>query len=227
MKMQGSKGGQHAFQGLGSAGIPFDHCHSYYMEQGILLKRGLILWNESWSYLALKNQAMKTLLFSVAFLFCASTSFSQGKDYSSDVASVDAIMAALYDVISGDPGAARDWDRFRNLFRAETRLIPTRKSPNGELTLQALTPEEYVTLFSSRISTGFFERELNRVSDSFGTVTHVFSTYETKEKKDGPATNRGVNSIQLFHDGKRYFIVNIFWCAESLGFPLPPKYLGR
>jgi hypothetical protein len=178
-------------------------------------------------YLGRKKQAMKTLLFTFSLLLCATVSFSQAKDYSRDVTSLDAIIAALYDVISGDPGAARDWDRFRNLFVPETRLIPTRKSPQGELTLEALTPEEYVTLFSSRISTGFFERELNRISESYGTVTHVFSTYETMEKKDGPSTNRGVNSIQLFHDGKRYFIINIFWCAESIGFPLPPKYLSR
>ena len=141
------------------------------------------------------------------------------------MASVDAAIAALYEVISGDPGTPRDWDRFRNLFKPETRLIPTRKNPQGELTIQALTPEDYVQLFTSRISTGFFERELHRATEQYGTVVHVFSTYETKEKKDGAVTNRGINSIQLFFDGKRYYIINIFWCAESMGFPLPEKYL--
>lgn len=150
---------------------------------------------------------------------------AQTKDYSKDVSTIDATIAALYDVISGDPGASRDWDRFRNLFKPEARLIPTRKSPQGELTLQALTPEDYVKLFSSRISTGFFEKELARKTEEYGSIAHVFSTYETKEKKDGAVTNRGINSIQLFFDGKRYYIVNIFWCAESMGFTLPDKYL--
>ena len=168
---------------------------------------------------------MKTSLLSTVFLLVISIASAQQKDYQDDVKSVDAIVSALYAVISGEPGQARDWGRFRNLFKPETRLIPTRKSENGELTLKALSPEEYVTLFSSRISTGFFERELHRVTESYGTVTHLFSTYETKEKKDGPVTNRGVNSIQLFHDGQRYYIINIFWCAESLGFPLPEKYI--
>jgi hypothetical protein len=90
-----------------------------------------------------------------------------------------------------------------------------------------LTAEEYVQLFQSRIPTGFFERELSRKSESYGTVTHAFSTYETKEKKDGPVTNRGINSIQLFKDKDRYYIVTIFWCAESMGFPLPPQYLTK
>jgi hypothetical protein len=160
----------------------------------------------------------------LAFQFSFSLAIAQA-DYAKDVQSVDAIIASLYEVISGEPGIDRDWNRFRNLFKPEARLIPTRKDDKGELIIKALTPEEYVQLFQSRIPTGFFERELARKIDSFGTVTHVFSTYETKDKKDGAVTNRGINSIQLFKDKNRYYIVNIFWCAESMGFALPEKYL--
>jgi len=170
---------------------------------------------------------MKKLL-CVPLLLCvsfATPAFAQTKDYSKDVATVDATIATLYDVISGDPGAPRDWDRFRNLFKPESRLMPTRKSKEGEITVASLAPEDYVQMFTSRISTGFFEKELHRVTEQYGTVTHVFSTYETKEKKDGPVTNRGINSIQLFNDGKRFYVINIFWCAESMGFQLPEKYL--
>lgn len=163
--------------------------------------------------------------FAFVLVMLATTASAQTKDYSRDVQSVDGIIAALYEVISGDPGAERDWDRFRNLFKPETRLLPTRKNPQGELILVSMTPEEYVKAFTSRVPTGFFERELHRVTETYGTVTHAFSTYETKEKKDGPVTNRGINSIQLFHDGKRYYVINIFWCAESMGFTLPDKYL--
>ncbi|NOT74337.1 MAG: hypothetical protein HOP08_05360 [Cyclobacteriaceae bacterium] len=166
---------------------------------------------------------MRILLIAI-LAFTMIPAFAQGK-YEKDVASTDAIISALYGVISGDPGQARDWERFKYLFKPEARLIPTRKSKTGELTLQALTPLEYVELFSSRVSTGFFEKELHRTTETYGTVTHIFSTYETKEKTDGPVTNRGINSIQLFFDGQRYYIVNIFWCAESMGYPLPEKYL--
>lgn len=167
---------------------------------------------------------MKKLLVIILLVTPAAVN-AQSKDYSSDVKSVDAIMHALYDVISGEPGAPRDWDRFRFLFKPDAKLIPSRKDDKGNFELRTLAPEEYVQMFSTRISTGFFERELSRKEDAFGTVVHVFSTYETKEKKDGPITNRGINSIQLFKDKDRYYIVNIFWCAESLGFPLPDKYL--
>ncbi|MCU0419610.1 MAG: hypothetical protein MUC38_08120 [Cyclobacteriaceae bacterium] len=145
-----------------------------------------------------------------------------------DVQSVDGIVKALYEVISGEAGQPRDWVRFQNLFAADARLIPTRKDAAGNLHPQALSPSEYVTLFKARIPNGFFERELGRRTETYGTVTHVFSTYETQEKKDGPVTNRGINSIQLFYDGQRYSIVTIFWCAESMGFPLPAHYIdGR
>ena len=167
---------------------------------------------------------MKNLL-TLIFICSLTTSFCQTKDYSADVKSVDALITTLYSVISGEPNAPRDWDRFKNLFKPEGRLIPTRKSDGGELIIKALSPEEYVQLFQSRIPTGFFERELSRKTEAYGTLVHVFSTYETKDKKDGPVTNRGINSIQLFKDKDRYYVVNIFWCAESLGFPLPDTYL--
>lgn len=167
---------------------------------------------------------MKYLLLITSALLSI-TSYSQTKDHTKDVKSVDAIIAALYDVITGEPNSPRDWERFKYLFKPEARLIPTRKDDKGELTIKALSPEEYVQLFQSRIPTGFFERELSRKVESYGTVTHIFSTYETKEKKDGPVTNRGINSIQLFKDKDRYYIVTIFWCAESMGFVLPEKYL--
>jgi hypothetical protein len=149
------------------------------------------------------------------------------QDYSKDVTSIDAIITVLYDVISGDPGAPRDWDRFKNLFTADARLIPTSKTAEGNFTYRTMTPNEYVEMFSKRITTGFFEWELYRKTEEYGAIAHVFSTYVTKEKKDGPVTNRGINSIQLLKDKDRYYIMNIFWSAESMGFPLPEKYLKK
>lgn len=169
---------------------------------------------------------MKSLII-LAMVGLSFAAGAQTKDYSKDVASVDGIIAALYECISGEAGAPRDWDRFRNLFKPETRLIPTRKNPQGELIIAPMAPEDYITAFASRIPTGFFEREVHNVVEQYGTVTHVFSTYETKEKKDGPITNRGINSIQIFNDGKRYYVINVFWCAESMGFTLPEKYLPK
>src|SRR5580658_7280184 len=40
----------------------------------------------------------------------------------SDVDTVEHLVAALYDVISGPAGKPRDWDRFRSLFLPDGRL---------------------------------------------------------------------------------------------------------
>lgn len=145
--------------------------------------------------------------------------------YAKDVSSENNIIAALYNVICGAPGEPRDWERFKYLFGNDAKLIPTSKVAEAGYVYRTMTPEEYVTMFSTRIKTGFFEKELKRETVSFGTVVHAFSTYETRETENGPSTNRGINSIQLFKDQNRFYIVNVFWCAESMGFTLPASAL--
>lgn len=167
---------------------------------------------------------MKNIVYILLLLMLSARAQSA---YQADVQSVDAIIQALYGVISGGPGVTRNWERFRFLFAPDARLIPTIKNQQGQFTLRSLSPEQYIELFSSRVPTGFYERELHRVSEQFGTVTHLFSTYETRDTADGPVTNRGINSIQLFYDGNRYYIVTVYWCAESMGFTLPEKYLKQ
>jgi hypothetical protein len=150
---------------------------------------------------------------------------SNNPKYSKDVSSESSIITALYEVISGESREARDWDRFKNLFVKDGLLIPTTKSATGVFGYRTMTPDDYITMFSTRIKTGFFEKELKHELVSYGTIAHVFSTYETRETKNGPVTNRGVNSIQLFFDQNRYYIVNVLWCAESMGFTLPAARL--
>lgn len=183
---------------------------------------------------------MKPLIKKAVFLaficLCAiSSSYSQANiaqvsttlngKYSKDVSSESAIITALYEVISGESGEVRDWDRFKNLFVKDGLLIPTTKTSTGVFGYRTMTPDDYITMFNTRIKTGFFEKELKHELVSYGTIAHVFSTYETRETKNGPVTNRGVNSIQLFFDQNRYYIVNVLWCAESMGFTLPAARL--
>src|SRR5687768_17577922 len=95
-----------------------------------------------------------------------------------DVATMDAIVAALYDVISGPAGQKRNWDRFRSLFVPGARLIPTGRRPTGEVLSRVRTPEDYIqgssTLFEQ---SGFFEKEVSRRIEKFGNIAHIFSTY--------------------------------------------------
>jgi hypothetical protein len=144
---------------------------------------------------------------------------------SADVASVDAIIAALYDVISGPKDAPRDWDRMRSLFVPGARLMPVNRRPDGSSALITLSVEDYITRVGPQlISSGFSEHEIASVSERFGDVVHVFSSYEGR-MVDRAEPIRGINSIQLMHDGTRWWVVTVFWQAENADNPIPPRYL--
>jgi hypothetical protein len=145
-----------------------------------------------------------------------------------DVESIDAIIAALYDVISGPAGQARDWPRFHSLFVPGARLIPTFVREN-EVRHRVITPEEYAASSGPVLEErGFFEREIGRTTERFGNVAHVFSAYDSKRTPDDAEPfARGINSIQLLHDGTRWWVVTIFWDSERAGNPIPPTYLRR
>jgi hypothetical protein len=143
-----------------------------------------------------------------------------------DVATMDAIVAALYDVISGPPGP-RNWDRFRSLFAPGARLIPTGVRPTGETGSRVLTPDDYIQRSSPLLEkNGFFEREISRRTERFANIAHLFSTYESRHAKDDAKPfARGINSIQMMNDGKRWWILTVFWQAEDDKNQLPAEYL--
>ena len=144
-----------------------------------------------------------------------------------DVASMDAILAALYDVISGPAGQARNWDRFRSLFAPGARLIPARATPTGGAQAVVLDVEGYISRTGPFFQqNGFFEKELARKTDQFGNMAQAFSTYASyRTAQDTAPFSRGINSIQLLKDGNRWWVVTIFWDAERPGLTLPPQYL--
>jgi hypothetical protein len=144
-----------------------------------------------------------------------------------DVQSVDGIVAALYDVISGAAGKPRDWDRMRSLFAPEGRLMAVGARPEGNYVLRGMGVEDYISRNSKAFATmGFFEREAARTTETFGQIVHVFSTYESRHAADDAKPfQRGINSIQLYHDGKRWWIVNVLWRGEDEHLSLPERYL--
>jgi hypothetical protein len=144
-----------------------------------------------------------------------------------DVASIEAILAALYDVISGPAGQPRDWARMRSLFVPGARLIPTAHRPDGVTAALVHDVDGYIERASKAFATqGFYERGVANRVEQFGHIAHVFSTYEARhDPKDAQPFLRGINSIQLMNDGKRWWVVTVFWQAEDAQTPLPDKYL--
>jgi hypothetical protein len=145
-----------------------------------------------------------------------------------DVASPDAILKTLYDVISGPAGAKRDWNRFRSIMAPNARLIPTRPQPNGGAHVSVWSADDYAGMAGPRLeASGFFEREISRKTEAYGNIMHVFSTYESRRTADlaEKPFARGINSIQLLKDGSRWWVVSIFWDAERPGNEIPAQYL--
>jgi len=143
-----------------------------------------------------------------------------------DVESVDALVKALYDVISGPAGKARDWDRMRSLFHPEARLVPLVKGKDGMRTV-LLTVDDYVRRSGPMLERdGFFEQEVARRTDDFGQMAHVFSTYEARRgTDDAQPFLRGINSIQLVQTGGRWWVLQIMWEQEHDAGPIPARYL--
>ena len=147
-----------------------------------------------------------------------------------DVESIEAIIAAAYDVISGPAGKKRDWERERSLFISGARLIPTAVEAGRndvDLAPQILDVDAYIARVERYFANaGFYEKEVARRVEQFGQIAHVWSTYESRHDPNDPAPFiRGINSIQLFNDGSRWWILSIYWQHENPQHAIPEKYL--
>ena len=152
---------------------------------------------------------------------------AQNSEKAYDVTSVDGIITALYQSISGEKGEPRNWEMFNDLFSPDAKLIPTGKDDKGKTNYGYWTPAEYKGQAEAYlVENGFHEIEIYRVTESYGPILHLFSTYESRNSiKDEEPFNRGINSIQLLFDGERWWIMNIFWSHETKENPIPAKYL--
>ena len=173
----------------------------------------------------------RSMILSTILLFCSIINATELSDSipadPKDVSSPEAIVAAVYDVISGPAGKKRNWDRMRTLFVPDARMIPTGKRSTGESTRRVLTIEEYITNSGPFLEKdGFFEMEIGKKTEQFGNIVHVFSTYESKRTlKDEKPFMRGINSFQLWYDGKRWWVITILWQGESKDTPIPEIYI--
>jgi hypothetical protein len=144
----------------------------------------------------------------------------------SDVKSIDSILTALYAVISGPPGD-RDWARFRSLFAKDARLTSTTKE-TADHPARLLGVDEYIKLAGDYFKThAFYENAIVNKVDRFGNMAQVFSSYESRNAPNEKPFTRGINSIQLFYDQNRWYVLSILWDEESPTNPLPANLATR
>ncbi|HLZ00480.1 MAG TPA: hypothetical protein VKT33_15580 [Candidatus Angelobacter sp.] len=178
----------------------------------------------------IRNYLLAILLFGALMNISAQTSTTTSASSTvqanpKDVDSIEHIVAAVYDCISG-PAGPRNWDRFRSLYYPGARMIPTFRDKDGNVVSKMSSVDEYAERAGAYFAKeGFFESSVANRVESWEHIAHVWSTYESRHAKGEKPFARGINSFQLMNDGTRWWIMNIYWQGEEAGHPLPDKYL--
>jgi hypothetical protein len=144
-----------------------------------------------------------------------------------DVKSADAIVKAAYDVISG-PAGPRNWDRLRSLCLPQVRFTQVGKAQEGSVFVVSWGIDDFVRdatdIFSKE---PFYENGMVNQAEGYGNMMQVLSSYESRRSRGEKPFQRGVNSFQVLNDGKRWWIVSIFWDSERPDNPLPAKFAKK
>jgi hypothetical protein len=78
--------------------------------------------------------------------------------------------------------------------------------------VRQLTVEDYIQRVEPIFAVeNFWERETSRQTEITGRVAHVLSMYESLRDPNGAPFEHGANSMQLFYDDTRWWIVSVMW----------------
>ena len=143
-----------------------------------------------------------------------------------DTKTIDAVVGALYQILSG-PAGERAWGQERALFFPGAQLVRTSVTEDGSPQAKVMDIDAYVedTAIYFR-EHSFYEREVDRRTFSFGNIANVLSVYEARHELDDPEPfKRGINSIQLYWDGARWWIMHVLWDNERDDNQMPARVL--
>lgn len=169
-----------------------------------------------------KHIAARTLLAAGVALAFAGTAHAGAEDWESP----EAIVHALYETISADAGATRDWDRYRALFLDGARLSVAMDSKIGSGIMVMESEEAIAQTESAYAATGFHEIPLVTKVEQHGLLASVMSSFEIRlRRSDKEPLMRGLNHFQLLNDGERWWIVSNVGTVETPASPLPEAFL--
>jgi hypothetical protein len=148
--------------------------------------------------------------------------------YGDNVSTLDGILKAYYDVVTVKKGEKVSYERDSLLHIANAHVGSGYIDKQGKQKFSCMTLKEYHRRSDDMLSRdGFDEKEISRKVEHFGSIYHVFSTYESRNVAGGPVIERGINSIELFNDGTRFWILAWFFDGERKDNPIPREYLKK
>jgi len=144
-----------------------------------------------------------------------------------DVSTIDGMIKAYYEVVSGSAGQPRQWDRDATLYIRNVRFVIINEDATGKTTAESMTHQEFVdTSDASLVGKAFYEHEVHRITQRVGNIAHVFSTAERSSSPDGTVEGRSIDSIELYWDGKRWWITGAnLWDINTAKHPIPGEFL--
>lgn len=169
---------------------------------------------------------MRGLVLVVGLMTGSGVAVGQSTGAADDVTTLGGIIRAYYDVVSGPAGSLPDPKRDSTLHHPNAQVTLLTRRADGSATVAVGTLADYYRQSGTGPrKRGFFEREIHRVTQRIGALAHVWSTYESSETPGGPAFTRGINSIQLYWDGRRWWILGWVFDDERHGNRIAAEYL--
>jgi hypothetical protein len=148
--------------------------------------------------------------------------------YADNVSTLDGIIKAYYDVVTVKKGEKPSYERDSLLHWPGAMVGSAGVGKNGKPVFHSMSLKRFHELSDPGLERdGFYEKEISRKAEHFGSIYHVWSTYESRNEPGGPIIERGINSIELYNDGTRFWILAWFFDGERKGNPIPPEYLTK
>jgi hypothetical protein len=148
--------------------------------------------------------------------------------FGDNVSTLDGIIKAYYGVVTVKKGEKVLYERDSLIHWPDALIGFAGRGKTGKPTMQYISLKEFHRQSDASLEKdGFYESEISRKVENFGSIYHVWSTYEARHAADGPVTSRGINSIQLFFDGTRFWIMGWIFDEERKDSPLPAKDLTK
>lgn len=164
-------------------------------------------------------------LVAAVFLAPATTFAQEGGGSPEDVETLDGIMNAYYEVVSRAAGEPADRARDEWIHHPDALVAIAATGADGSSTILTMSLGEYHDSFGAPEDRPFYEWEVHRVVQRFGSVAHVWSTYASSRDPGGEVFSRGINSIQLYNDGQRWWITSWIFDSNRAGAEIPAEFL--